>query len=246
MSYIFGKTPISILQDKRIKGHQNSLHVYIALQSFQGINLSCWPGQRAIAERAGIRQGNVSRCIKKLESLGWIVVNRENKKHSYIVYASLIQKTDDASESIQIETYKGVKYETSRGDRKENKNKKEKTKAPAVEKPKPMLVEKSEQKPDNEILTEIQPQVSDMNNETRLDIGYEQRNIDWNEIKKLRDEEAAKQAAWAEKDFLYGRYLGHKLTGGTEDQWIASLLNSKWTVEEFEDIKREWEGRKAV
>lgn len=99
---------------------------------------------------------------------------------------------------------------------------------------------------ENRLPSQIQPQATSMDNETRLDIGYEQRNIDWNERDRIQKEQEMVKAEWKRKDEIYGRYLFQKTTGTTEEQWRASLVKAGISVEEFEDIKREWEGREAV
>lgn len=72
---IYGICPIHVLQDKGIT--KREISVYIAISSFQGMSVNCWPSLDEIGKRAGIRGiHKISVTIKSLEERGWVTKTR--------------------------------------------------------------------------------------------------------------------------------------------------------------------------
>ena len=98
VSPIWGIVPLNLLHEKSLTLHM--LRVYIALMSFQGNNEHCWPKREAIAERANLDVGYVSKAITKLVEIGWLQkTSRQNESKSN-VYQVLI-KAQESDPSVK-------------------------------------------------------------------------------------------------------------------------------------------------
>jgi biotin operon repressor len=98
----YGRTPYSVLLDKRLTASARCVYAFLASTVFQGTVASV--GQRRIAGQLGISTTTVTQAIKELAAYGHVeVVSAGKQRYCYHMKSSIFgqkQAALDAGESI--------------------------------------------------------------------------------------------------------------------------------------------------